>query len=137
LKVLITGVTGFIGQRLVNAVNGHVRVISRKKQKNYDTVICDFSSKIIPKDVMNGIDVVFHLAGFAHDMRDTKKINDLYRSVNVNSTAELARLAVESSVKRFVFVSSTKAGGSTSTPSDYCTNEEDRRNFDGIYGETK
>jgi nucleoside-diphosphate-sugar epimerase len=53
-KVLITGFTGFIGQRLANAINGQIRVLSRSRQKGYDTVVCDLQSGIIPKDALTG-----------------------------------------------------------------------------------
>jgi UDP-glucose 4-epimerase len=44
-------------------------------------------------------------------MQDPSKVEDLYRVINVDATVELARLAVESGVKRFIFISSVKAGG--------------------------
>jgi UDP-glucose 4-epimerase len=134
-RVLITGFTGFIGQRFANAINGQVRVLSRNKQKDYDTVVCDLQSDVIPKDALDGIDTVFHLAGFSHDMRDASKIVDLYYKVNVEATVQLANLAVKSGVKRFVFVSSVKAGGNP--PLGKCANEQDQRNTEDVYGKTK
>jgi nucleoside-diphosphate-sugar epimerase len=38
MNVLITGVTGFIGQRLANAIGLEIRVLSRVKQPNFETV---------------------------------------------------------------------------------------------------
>jgi len=73
MNVLITGVTGFIGQRLANAIGLEIRVLSRVKQPNFETVICDLQSDVIPNDALDSIDTVFHLAGFAHDMRDASK----------------------------------------------------------------
>jgi UDP-glucose 4-epimerase len=134
-NILISGVTGFIGQRLIRAINGEVRVLSRNKQPDLETVICDFEKDSIPSNALNGIDTVFHLAGFAHDLRDASKIKDLYRKVNVDATIKLARLAVKSGVKRFVFVSSVKAGGGGA--SDRCATEIDQGIPEGVYGETK
>ena len=134
-NILITGSTGFIGQRITNAVHGNIRVLSRSKQPEYETVVCNLESEIIPNYTLNGIDTVFHLAGFAHDMRDASKIVDLYYKVNVNATVQLANLAVKSGVKRFVFVSSVKAGGNP--PLGTCANEKDQRNAEDVYGRTK
>jgi nucleoside-diphosphate-sugar epimerase len=135
-KVLITGFTGFIGQRLVNAVSGQVKALSRNKQQDYETVVCDLNLDAIPKSALQDVEVVYHLAGFAHDLRETSKIADLYYKVNVSATVQLANLAVKSGVKRFVFVSSVKAGGCI-TYSRKCANEKDQSEPEGIYGETK
>jgi UDP-glucose 4-epimerase len=132
---LITGATGFIGRKLADVVDGEIRVLSRVKQPNFKTVICDLQSDVIPDDALDSIDTVFHLAGFAHDMRDASKIADLYYKVNVSATIQLANLAVKSGVKRFVFVSSVKAGGNPLLGK--CANEEDQRNTEDIYGKTK
>jgi UDP-glucose 4-epimerase len=134
-SILITGATGFIGQRLVNAINGDIRVLSRVKNPDLKTVICDLQSDVIPNDALDGIDTVFHLAGFAHDMRDASKIAELYYRLNVDATVQLAHLAVNSGVKRLVFVSSVKAGGNPLLGK--CANEEDQRNTEDIYGKTK
>ena len=134
-NVLITGATGFVGQRLVKAIDANIKILSRKKQHDFETIVCDFEKGSIPSNTLDGIDTVFHLAGFAHDLRDASKIKDLYRKVNVDATINLARLAVKSGVKRFVFVSSVKAGGIP--PQGVCASEESQSNPDGIYGETK
>ena len=133
----VSGGSGFVGQRLVGAFQKRqidIRLLSRNDQ-NKDAIVCDLQVDSIPSDTLIGIDTVFHLAGFAHDMRDTNKIADLCYKVNVDATVELARLAVKSGVKRFVFVSSVKAGGNPS--SGMCVSESDYDNPEGIYGETK
>ena len=94
MNVFITGTTGFVGARLVNSIQDKIKILSRKKNSNYDTVVCDLRIDQIPLNALKGVDVVFHLAGFAHDMRDASKIADLYYKVNVNATVQLANLAV-------------------------------------------
>ena len=135
MTTLITGATGFIGRRLISAVDGEIRVLSRAAHSDLETVICDLQSSVISDNTLDNIDTVFHLAGFAHDMRDPSKIVDLYYKINVSATVQLAELAVKSGVKRFVFVSSIKAGG-ISTPKK-CINENDQIDPEGIYGKTK
>ena len=131
----MTGSTGFIGQKLINAIDGEIRVLSRVKLSNYRTIVCDLESEVIPDKALNNVSTVFHLAGFAHDMHDASKIADLYYKVNVSATVQLANLAVRSGVKRFVFVSSVKAGGNPS-PGTYA-NEKDQKNTEDVYGKTK
>jgi len=134
----VTGGSGFIGQRLVSALkqsSGEIRVLSRAKHSDFDAIICDLQSEVIPDQALNNVNTVFHLAGFAHDMRDASKIADLYYKVNVSATVQLANLAVKSGVKRFVFVSSVKAGGNP--PLGTCANEKDQKNTEDVYGKTK
>jgi len=131
----VTGATGFIGRRLVERLEGEVKVLSRQAYPDYETVVCDLQTEEIPDDALEGIDTVFHLAGFAHDMRDASKITDLYYKVNVSATVQLANLAVKSGVKRFVFVSSVKAGGAP--PLGICANEKDQKETENVYGKTK
>ena len=138
LNILLTGATGFIGQRLLNflELSEHdIRLLSRKQQLQYETIICDFVQDPIPLSALKSVDTVFHLAGFAHDLSDSSKIESLYRLINVDFTVQLAKLAVQSGVKRFVFVSSVKAGGIPTLGK--CSNESDQHEPEGMYGKTK
>jgi UDP-glucose 4-epimerase len=137
-RVLVTGGSGFIGNKLTKCLTDMkvlVRTLSRKNQSNYETIVCDLERESIPLLALESIDTVFHLAGFVHDMRDASKISDLYYKVNVSATVQLANLAVKSGVKRFVFVSSVKA--SRNPPLGACANEKDQRNSEDVYGRTK
>jgi UDP-glucose 4-epimerase len=135
-KILITGGTGFIGKQLISAAfECNIRILSRYNQVGFDTVVCDFEKDSVPNNALDDIDTVFHLAGFTHDMRNARKIESLYQKVNVDATIKLAKLAVKSGVKRFVFVSSVKTGGSASTSK--CATEIDQGIPEGVYGETK
>jgi len=134
-NILISGATGFIGERLVGAVDANIRVLSRKKQSNYETVVCDLKSEVIPDNALDGVNTVFHLAGFAHDLSDATKIQNIYQKVNVDATIRLAKLAVKSNVNRFIFVSSVKAGGGSNF--GVCVSEKDQGDPEGIYGKTK
>ena len=137
MLAFISGGTGFVGQKLTTTLQNKqvgVRLLSRGR-KNKDTIVCDLNAECIPSDALIGVDIVFHLAGVAHDMRDASKIADLYYKVNVSATVQLANLAVKSGVKRFVFVSSVKAGGNP--PLGTCANEKDQKNTEDVYGKTK
>jgi nucleoside-diphosphate-sugar epimerase len=66
---------------------------------------------------------------------DPSKVEDVYRIINVEATVELAKLAVASGVKQFVFISSVKAGGGMA--SGKCINESDQNEPEGVYGKSK
>ena len=139
-KVFVTGASGFVGNHLIlrlktKGKREKFRILSRQPHPDYETVVCDLQSEVIPVDVLDSVDTVFHLAGFAHDLRDAGEVQHLYRTVNVDATVRLAELAVASGVKRFVFVSSVKAGGKLFT--NKCANEMDQGMADNIYGQTK
>lgn len=109
---LVTGATGFIGTRLVNALildNHKVTCLSREKIKNLNSIVFDFSSDQISSINLNDIDVIFHLAGIAHDSGKSDAKDALHHKINTSGTIKLATLAVRSGVKKFVFISSVKA----------------------------
>jgi UDP-glucose 4-epimerase len=138
--IVITGSSGFIGSRLLTylsneSVNIKLLVRSIDTTSEYEQCECDLESGHIPPDYFFGVSTVFHLAGFAHDMRISKSVESVYQSINVDASLELAELAVKSGVKKFIFVSSVKAGG---TPNfGVCASEKDQGDLDGIYAKTK
>lgn len=144
-KILITGATGFIGQQLLSYLKfskqfdssyvSSIKIISRTIHPIYETIVCDLKYDNIPDNIMDDVDTVFHLAGYAHDLRDPLKSKNLYQTLNVSSTIRLAELAVKSGVKHFVFISSVKAGGKLFT--NKCANEMDQGMVDNVYGQTK
>ena len=138
MNILLTGGTGFIGRRLLKHLTslGHsIHLLSRSQVEGYHTTCCDLSQDEIPEDIFNSIDIVFHLAGFAHDLRNNSRLDYLYKKINVDVTVRLAQLSAKAGVERFVFISSTKAGGSLASIN--CVTEEQRLEPDGVYGKTK
>ena len=122
MNILITGQNGFIGKALFNSlqqqkhqVRGTVRNKQKiqKTQKNKDIlVVGNIGPTTDWRAALADIEVVIHLANRAHVLNE--KVADplaIFREVNVAGTIQLAKQAVESGVKRFIFVSSIKVNG--------------------------
>ena len=138
MKALITGATGFIGSELIKVLemSGYeLKLISRQKNINHDTFICNLGTDKIPEDALHEVDIVFHLAGYTHDLVHSPSKDELYYDVNVKATIELIKLAVNKGVKKFIYLSSVKAGGSVGN--DKRMSEKDQGTPNDIYGVTK
>jgi UDP-glucose 4-epimerase len=138
MKVLVTGATGFIGKKLICELRNQgkkIRILSRRPDPDIESVVCDLYSNKIPNDALIGVDTIFHLAGFAHNLGNANKFKHLYQSVNVDATVELAKLALKNNVKKFIFISSVKAGEFSSMNS--CITEMQKENPKSVYGRTK
>ena len=132
MKILITGQNGFIGKALFNSlqqqkhqVRGTVRN-KQKTQKNKDIlVVGNIDSTTDWKDPLADIEVVIHLANRAHVLNE--KVADplaIFREVNVAGTIQLAKQAIESGVKRFIFVSSIKVNGEQTSKHPFTVNDK-------------
>jgi len=137
-RFLVTGANGFIGRRLCEYLQSQeheVRAVLRQFESGpWDTALCcDFEDQVLPDDLMQGVDGVFHLANEAHSYLVGKEV-DRYWKVNVAGTAALLRAAGDAGVQRFVYFSSTKAMGE---PGDACVDETWERMPEDDYGRSK
>ena len=106
-SLLITGATGFVGVKLLKLLETSdfkICVLSRQQHPDYETIVCDLGQKQIPASALMLDVTVFHLAGFAHDLSDTSKVEHIYRAVNVDATVQLAELVAQQGVQHFIFI---------------------------------
>ncbi|TAN12533.1 MAG: NAD-dependent epimerase/dehydratase family protein [Chitinophagaceae bacterium] len=98
-NILLTGATGFVGQNL------------KPYLQNRSNQIIPFSlSEDNWRDdtLFISIDVIIHLAGKAHDTRNTSSSGEYFR-VNTELTKQIFDTFLQSSARDFIFFSSVKA----------------------------
>ena len=111
MKLLITGVHGFVGSNLVNALSKDYEIygldiISPQKAGVIKTYTWD--DILTSQEHINDFDAIIHLAGKAHDTKN-KTNADIYFQVNTELTKKIYDFFLQSSAKKFVFFSSVKA----------------------------
>ena len=126
MKVMITGITGFIGTHLAHTLlkNKNYELVGtfRDKQKalmyekqGIEMRKADLLKPDSLKDITKDVDIVVHLAGL---MRFHDPWDSLYNH-NVKATQIIAADALQHDVQHFIYSSSTEAIGSvTSIPAD-------------------
>ena len=120
MHILVTGANGFVGDRLCAYLveeGFRVRRTVRAHDGLPDTLELDESASIgALASALAGIDCVIHLAAAVHAMgKVDAELGSVYQETNVNWTRRLAQAACDAGVRRFVFVSSIKVCGETSS----------------------
>jgi len=113
-QLLITGANGFIGSRLSECAckNWNIRRQVRQPLVGNEIVVGDLGADTDWFAALHGCEAVVHLAGRVHIMSDhAKSPIEEFRKINTIGTLNLAQQAVESGVKRFIYLSSIKVNG--------------------------
>ena len=133
MKILITGIHGFVGNNLVAGLKGRhniygLDIVSPQRDgvlSTYDWH--DLSA--IPQ-----MDIVIHLAGMAHDTKN-KTDAQAYFDINTGLTIKIFDWFLTNNARKFIFFSSVKAVAD-SVPGISLT-EEDQPNPKTPYGKSK
>ena len=120
-SILVTGANGFVGQRLVQALDQAGCSVRCAVRDNKLVNSSDARQSIVVGDInentewatsLAGVDTVVHLAARVHVMNDDS-VDPLreFRSVNVEGTVKLAGKAADAGVRRLIYLSSIKVNG--------------------------
>lgn len=109
MKILITGIHGFVGSNLVFYLkNKHeiygLDIVAPEKAG----VVKTFSWEDLNAGKVPETDAVIHLAGKAHDTKN-ESTADIYFTVNTGLTQKIYDYFSKSSAKKFIFFSTAKA----------------------------
>ncbi|NIY83300.1 UDP-glucose 4-epimerase family protein [Vibrio hepatarius] len=118
-NLLVTGYSGFVGSHFLKTYGNsdNVNLLGRSTPPQCSTYLnASIDTKSDYYSVLTGMDVVVHIAARVHVMKDTVR-NPLeeYREVNTCGTINLARQAAKVGVKRFIFLSSIKVNGDSTS----------------------
>ena len=114
-RILVTGGAGYVGNVLVRALlkkGYNVRILDKLifKEDSLNSIkdkieLIKGDIRDIGIEIMDGVDAVIHLAGFATE--PTSQYNPRYTDlVNHIATERLAKMAKEKGIERFIFASS-------------------------------
>ena len=110
MKILITGVHGFVGSNLVkylapaNEIYG-LDIVAPEKEG----VVKTYSWDGLDAGLVPAVDAIVHLAGKAHDMKN-QAASEVYFKVNTGLTQKMFDyFLAHSGIRKFVFFSTAKA----------------------------
>lgn len=136
MKILITGIHGFVGSNLVEALKQRheiygLDIVAPEKEG----VIKTYSWDDLDNGLVPNVDAVIHLAGKAHDTKN-KSAADIYFKINTDLTKKIFDyFSGHPFIKKFIFFSSVKAAVDK-VPGDVLTEDVTPCPV-GPYGESK
>ena len=112
MRILVTGAGGFIGRYIVKELldNGYeVVALMRKKREIEGTEVLtgDIRDAERMKEVVKGVDAVFHNAAYASDYGKKR----IFYEVNVEGTRNVAEACMANEIEKIVYTSSAGVYG--------------------------
>ena len=113
MNILVTGIHGFVGSNLVNALKyNHILygldIISPAKEGVIKTFLWKDIESADSIHELPHFDAIIHLAGKAHDTKN-QSAAQIYFDINTGLTQKIFDFFLKSSAKKFIFFSSVKA----------------------------
>ena len=129
MRIIITGITGFVGQNLNNYLKSSFNIIGVSRGNS-------FENSISYSEVSKFLDTskaFIHLAGKAHDLKKTTNEIDYFK-VNTDLTKNVFDTFLKSDCETFIYMSSVKA---ISDSLDVILKENKSPNPQTAYGKSK
>jgi UDP-glucose 4-epimerase len=142
-RVLVTGATGALGPRVVEALyqSGYsVRVLALDPPgpealgPSIDFRIGDINNSKDMHSAVKGVHYVLHMAAILHIMNPTRDQIPIYKLVNVDGTRNVVETALEADVKRLIFFSTIAVYGDSASS---VLNEDSPPRPDTLYAQSK
>lgn len=120
--VLVTGATGALGPRVVEALNqiGYgIRVLALDPPEplsfpdSTEVILGDVTDEEKVLSSISDVEIVIHMAAVLHRTNSTSNLQSLYERVNVGGTASVIKAAIKAGVKRVVLFSTIAVYGQT------------------------
>ena len=135
MKLLITGIHGFVGSNLVEYLRGKheiygLDIVAPEKEG----VVKTYSWEDLEQGRVPAVDGIVHLAGKAHDTKN-QSAAEVYFKINTGLTQRIFDYFLRSEARKFIFFSSVKAAADF-VPGEVLTEEIVPAPV-GPYGESK
>ncbi|MEG0889968.1 MAG: NAD-dependent epimerase/dehydratase family protein [Bacteroides sp.] len=114
MNILITGIHGFVGSNLVNALKQQhtlygLDIVTPDKAGVAKTFTWEELKKVSTTSLQLPVfDAIIHLAGKAHDTKN-QSVAQVYFDINTGLTQKIFDFFLTSDAKKFIFFSSVKA----------------------------
>ncbi len=117
MKVLVTGSSGHLGEALVRTLRDSAATVVGldTKPSDYTTVVGSIVDVDCVRQVMSGVDVVYHTATL-HKPHVATHSKQEFIDTNVSGTLALLEAAVDCAITAFVFTSTTSLYGDALEP---------------------
>ncbi|AXB06225.1 SDR family oxidoreductase [Aeromonas caviae] len=117
-KIILTGASGFVGRQIKYAIPREQLILvgRRNLDEEYSFFLSNLDENSQYDDVMKDVACIIHCAARAHIMHDeADNPYCLYHKINVDGTLNFAKQAAVNGVKRFIYISSIKVNGESTT----------------------
>lgn len=137
MRILITGISGFIGGHLEKILSSEYSVFGVIRDEKQDIhlsvpVIADLNDKNYTRNFPKNIDCIVHLAQSPMYRDFPKGVSNMQR-VNIDATVQLLEWARKNGVKQFIYTSTANVY----TPDSNALHEECPTVPNSFYGATK
>jgi nucleoside-diphosphate-sugar epimerase len=136
LNILITGIHGFVGSNLTNALKSRYSIFGLDiiaSDQNGIVKTCNWHD--LEQGLLPSVDVIIHLAGKASNISDRASDHVDY-SINLELTIKIYEFFLKSTASKFIFFSSVKAVADSTMKEDVLT-EDSIPEPKGLYGKSK